>query len=63
MVMVMAYAHVLLDNHDAALDEIELLLSMPGEFSTSLIELDPLLRPLLDHPRCQALLAQGDKVF
>jgi len=42
--------------YDAALDEIEYLLSIPTWFSVHDLRLDPDFDPLRDHPRYQALL-------
>jgi eukaryotic-like serine/threonine-protein kinase len=43
---------------DAALDEIELILSRPAWFSVHTLRLDPLFDPLREHPRYQALLVK-----
>ena len=42
--------------YDAALDEIEYLLSIPSWYSVHSLRLDPDYDPLRDHPRFQALL-------
>jgi serine/threonine-protein kinase len=42
--------------YDAALDEIEYLLSIPGWISYHDLRLDPIWDPLRDHPRFQELL-------
>jgi serine/threonine-protein kinase len=42
--------------YDAALDQIEHLLSVPTGFSVPLVRLDPRWDPLRDHPRYQELL-------
>jgi TolB-like protein/Flp pilus assembly protein TadD len=49
--------------YDAALDQIEYLLSIPCGVSVSLLRLDPLYDPLRKLPRFQKLLEQPDKVF
>jgi hypothetical protein len=43
---------------DAALDEIERILSRPAWFSIQMLRLDPLFDPLREHPRYQALLVK-----
>jgi eukaryotic-like serine/threonine-protein kinase len=45
-----------LGDADAALDEIERLLSRPSWLSVHMLRLDPLLDPIRGHPRFQALL-------
>jgi len=59
--MVMAYIHVLLDDYDQALDRLEEVLSVPAYFSTAWIQADPLLAPLRNHPRFQALIIKYEK--
>ena len=54
----LAYIHVLLGDHDAALDQIEILLSQPCWFSTNLLRLEPWWDSLRDHPRYIALLVE-----
>ncbi len=39
-----------------AIDQLEFLLSRPGELSVALLRLDPTWDPLRDHPRFQKLL-------
>jgi eukaryotic-like serine/threonine-protein kinase len=46
-----------LGDAEAALDEIEGLLSRPSWLSVHMLRLDPLLDPIRGHPRFQALLA------
>jgi serine/threonine-protein kinase len=43
---------------DAALDQIDRLLTKPAFFSIHSIQLDPLYDPIRDHPRFKALLAK-----
>ena len=43
---------------DAALDEINRLLTKPSVFSVHLLRLDPLWDPIREHPRFKALLAK-----
>jgi len=59
--MVMAYVHVLLDDYDQALDRLEEVLSVPAYFSTAWMQADPLLAPLRNHPRFQALIIKYEK--
>ncbi|MGH7676954.1 MAG: BTAD domain-containing putative transcriptional regulator [Gemmatimonadaceae bacterium] len=46
-----AFAYVILGQHDAALDILEGLLTTPARFSVSLLRLDPLWAPLRGQPR------------
>jgi hypothetical protein len=48
---------------DAALDQIEYLLSIPSMFSVSTLRLERRWKPLRDHPRFQAIVAREDVVF
>ena len=57
--MVMAYIQVLSGNYDAALDEVELLLSIPAKTSLDMLLADPIWAPVLDHPRFVQLLADS----
>ena len=57
--MVMAYIQLLNGNYDAALDEIELLLSIPSHTTLELLKADPIWEPVWDHPRFLQLLAVG----
>ncbi|MCH7498297.1 MAG: tetratricopeptide repeat protein [Candidatus Marinimicrobia bacterium] len=52
----LAQIYVMVGEHDAALDQIESLLSIPGELSVPLLRLDPTWAPLRDHPRFTDLL-------
>ena len=57
--LAMIYATV--GEQEAALDQIEYVLSIPGRFSVQLLRLDPRWDPLRDHPRFKALLEKyGD---
>ena len=59
--MVMAYIHVILGDYDTSLDRLEEGLSAPTYYSTALMQVDPLLAPLRDHPRFQALIDKYEK--
>jgi Flp pilus assembly protein TadD len=52
----LAVIYTLVREYDAALDEIEYLLSIPSWFSVHDLRLDPDFDPLRDHPRYQPLL-------
>jgi serine/threonine protein kinase/Flp pilus assembly protein TadD len=54
----LAVIFVMIRDHDAALEQIEHLLSVPAHFSVGLLRLDPMWDPLRDHPRYQALLEE-----
>jgi TolB-like protein/Tfp pilus assembly protein PilF/predicted Ser/Thr protein kinase len=57
--LAMIYARV--GEQEAALDQIEYVLSIPGDFSVQSLRLDPRWDPLRDHPRFKALLEKyGD---
>ena len=52
----LAKIYTMVGEYDAALDEIEYLLSIPSGNSVPWLRLDPIWDPLRDHPRFQALL-------
>ena len=54
----LAFIYVLVGECNAALDEIEYLLSIPSWFSVPLLRLDPRWNPLRDHPRYKELLSR-----
>jgi serine/threonine-protein kinase len=58
----LARIYVMLNRYDAALDQIEYLLSVPGELTTTLLRTDPTWAPLKDHPRFQKLLRYDDQI-
>ncbi len=47
---------VMVDEYDAAFDQIEQLLSIPSFFSVPLLKLDPHWDPLRTHPRYKKVL-------
>ena len=50
--------YVLLEEYDQAFDQLELLLSIPSDISVHEVRLDPLYKPIWEHPRFKALLEQ-----
>lgn len=46
----LAITYIMLEEYDAALKQIEILLSNPGPFSAPLLKLDPRYKPLWDNP-------------
>ncbi len=52
----LARIYVMVGEFDAAIDEVERLLSIPSELSVHLLRLDPAWDPLRDHPRFQKLV-------
>ena len=46
----LARIYVMVEEYDAALEQIELLLSNPGPYSAPILKLDPRWKPLWDHP-------------
>ncbi|UCC83655.1 MAG: tetratricopeptide repeat protein [Gemmatimonadota bacterium] len=58
LTMDLAEVYMMVGEHDLAIDQLELLLSIPAPVSVPLLRVDPLWDPLRDHPRFQALLAR-----
>jgi serine/threonine-protein kinase len=56
----LAKIYVMVGEFDAAVDQLEFLLSRPGEMSIPLLRLDPTWAPLRDHPRFKRLLEKGE---
>jgi TolB-like protein/Tfp pilus assembly protein PilF len=54
----LAYIYTMVGEYDKALDEIELLLTIPYYFTTWDLKLNPFWDPMRDHPRFQELIAK-----
>ncbi len=52
----LAVIYVMVGEQNAALDQIEYLLSIPSILSVPLLRIDPQWDPLRNHPRFQKLL-------
>ncbi len=52
----LARIYTMVEEYDAALDELEYLLSTPSNFSIHLLQLNPRWKPLWKHPRFQELV-------
>ena len=52
----LAQIYVMVGEYEAALKQIELLLSIPGHLSTKLLQLDPIWKPLWNHPEFKRLI-------
>jgi len=55
----LAKIYVMVGEHDEAIDQLDFLLSVPGEMSIPLLRLDPAWDPLRDHPRFKKLVDEG----
>ena len=47
---------MMVGDHEAAIDQLEILLSYPCSYTMRFIDLDPLYEPLRDHPRYKKLI-------
>jgi serine/threonine-protein kinase len=56
----LARIYAMVGEFDAAIDQLEFLLSGPGEMSIPLLRLEPVWNPLRDHPRFKRLLETGE---
>ncbi|MFQ5640208.1 MAG: protein kinase [bacterium] len=52
----LAWTYMLVGDYDAAIEQLEFLLSVPGILSAPFLGVDPLWEPLRDHPRFAQLL-------
>ena len=57
----LARIYVMVGEFDAAIDQLEFLLSVPGEMSVPLLKLDPVWAPLRDHHRFKKLSEGGNR--
>jgi serine/threonine protein kinase/Flp pilus assembly protein TadD len=55
----LARINVMVGEYDAAIDQLEYLLSIPSQISVSLLRLDPTWEPLRDNPRFQKIIKRG----
>jgi tetratricopeptide (TPR) repeat protein len=55
----LARIYLMVGEHDAAIDQLEYLLSIPGEISIPLLRYDPTWEPLRDNPRFQKMIKRG----
>ena len=60
-IVYLAWIYVMVGEHDAAIEQLEYLLSVPSIMSAKVLQLDPIWNPLRDHPRFQALLERYEK--
>ena len=54
--MTLAEIYSMLGEQDAAIDHLEVLLSIPSHISVPLLKIDPQWDPLREHPRFRALV-------
>ena len=59
LIVNLAEVFVIFGEHDAAIEQLEFLLSIPGFVSVPYLKLDPLWDPLREHPRFQQLLSRA----
>lgn len=52
----LAFIYVLVGEENAAIDQVEYLLSIPSRITVPLLRIDPRWDPLRNHPRFQKLL-------
>ncbi len=55
----LARIYVMVGEFDAAIDQLEFLLSRPGQLSIPLLRLDPAWAPLRDRPHFKKLIESG----
>jgi hypothetical protein len=56
----LAHIYTVVGEHEAALDQIEYLLTNPSWISAPFLEMDPRWNPLRDNPRFQTLLEEHE---
>jgi hypothetical protein len=59
-VQALAKIYVMVGEFDAAIDQLEYLISIPSRLSIPLLQLDPAWNPLHNHPRFKKLI-ESDK--
>ena len=57
----LARIYLLIGNQNAAIEQLEILLSVPSLMTAARLRLDPIWDPLRDHPRFQALLERYEQ--
>ena len=57
----LAEIYTTVGEYEAAIDQLEILLSIPSSISVPLLRVDPFWDPLRDHPRFQGLLERYDE--
>jgi hypothetical protein len=57
----LAEVYAMVGEYDAAIEQLEYLLSIPCLVSPALLRIDPIWAPLRDHPRFQALLERYER--
>ena len=55
-ILALAKIYAMVSEQDEAIDQLEVLLSIPSDISVPLLKIDPQWDPLREHPRFQALL-------
>ncbi|MEE8577087.1 MAG: hypothetical protein V3T31_07510 [candidate division Zixibacteria bacterium] len=58
MVMVMASIYVQVGEHDKAISELDVALSVPCEISVKKLAIDPLFAPLQNNPRFREVVSK-----
>ena len=54
----LAEIYTLVGDHDAAIDQLAYLLSIPSDMTVHILKLNPVWDPLREHPRFKELLAK-----
>ncbi len=58
LIAILAEIYVSVGDYEAAIDQLDFLLSVPSWVSVPYLRFDPKFAPLRDHPRFQALLGK-----